>query len=154
MTHTLQSIIKDFEKYCKEHNHTTNAPPCEEFFSAMQYSRWQLQKKNISWKAFITGLGFELALPRYAGKEVRPYRQKGLEKEKNLLQSKCGCGSMYLSPVDRKGVKINYRCDACKLKSANKEDYGGIMGETLYNVVPEEGEIPRDLVIETKGRLY
>jgi hypothetical protein len=154
MTHTLQSITKDFKKYCKQHNHTTHAPPCDEFFNTMQYSRWQLQKRNISWKEFITELGYKLALPRYAGKEVSPYRRKGLAKAKNVLKTECQCGSMFLTEVDFKGSKLNRRCDACKAKSINKEDYSGLMGESLFNVVPEEGDVPRGFGVEVEGRLY
>ena len=150
----IDKIKTDLEAYCKKHNHTTHAPPCEEFFEAMTYSRWQLQKRRISWKAFVADLGMNIALPRYAGKKVRPYRQKGLEKDKNTLQTRCQCGTIFESPVDHKGSRLNRRCDACKQRSINSEDYSGQMGEALYNTVPEDNDFPRDFAVEIKGRLY
>ena len=154
MAHTLKSIGRDLKKYCKQYNHTTHAPPCDEFFNTMQYSRWQLQKRNMSWKDFIVGLGYKLALPRYAGKEVSPYRRKGLAKAKNVVTSRCGCGSIYLTETDAKGSRLNRRCDACKARAVNREDYNGMMGESLYNTVSEDNDIPRDFAVEIKGRLY
>ena len=79
----------------------------------------------------------KIATFQQRGKEIRPYRRKGLERAKKLLTEKCSCGNIYETEADHKGVKLNYYCDECKRGEDWGVDFSGNLGDAIYNVVPD-----------------
>lgn len=135
---TKGKLMQDFKSYCQKNNHTTHAPSCTSFFKAMPYTSGVLQKMDVLWSELVEGCNMKLKSRAFKGRRVRPYRRKGLDKAKNVVQSKCGCGRMYDTEVDFKGSRLNRRCNTCKQIEGQADDYSGNMGEALYNIVPED----------------